>query len=159
MKFTFNGEAYCIQPLVVRWYGGFYSMFALRMPFSCQEQSCLRSKRPNRISDYIVIHFVCAWCNHSVKNGVFTKDSHFYAPSKTIHSQVKYIIMDYFDQEAKKLDTWLVYSKVTGKSLCYSAALSSFVVGVSEWMVTKIHTDYREVSFSMSMKKYGQWHV
>ena len=30
------------------------------------------------------------------------KDSHFHVPSKAIHSQVKHIIMDYFDQEAKK---------------------------------------------------------
>ena len=30
------------------------------------------------------------------------KDLHFYVPGKTIHSQVKYVIMNYFDQEAKK---------------------------------------------------------
>ena len=30
------------------------------------------------------------------------KDAHFYIPGKTIHSQAKYIIMDYFDQETKK---------------------------------------------------------
>ena len=40
--------------------------------------------------------------NHFVKNSVITKDSRFCIPDKTIHSQMKYIIMDYFDQEAKK---------------------------------------------------------
>ena len=77
-------------------------MFALRMPFICQEQSHLRSKQPNQISDYVIIQFVHALRNHSVKNGVFTKVWHFYAPGKTIHSQVKYIKMDYCGQEAKK---------------------------------------------------------
>ena len=74
-------------------------MFVLRMPFSCQERSCLRSKWANQISDYVVSYtFACAQRNHSVKNGVFTKDSHIYAPGKTIYIQVKY----YCDQEAKK---------------------------------------------------------
>ena len=36
------------------------------------------------------------------ENGIFTNVSHFYAPSKTIHSQAKFIIMYYCDQEAKK---------------------------------------------------------
>ena len=79
-------------------FGYYYSVFVLRMPFSCQEQSCLRSKRANQISDYVVIRFVRARHNHSVKNGVFIKDSHIYAPGKTIYIQVKY----YCDQEAKK---------------------------------------------------------
>ena len=30
------------------------------------------------------------------------QDLHFCVPSKTIHSQAKYIVMDYFNQEAKK---------------------------------------------------------
>ena len=79
-----------------------YSMFVLRVWFSCQEWSLLRSKQPNRISNDIVIHFIHTRCNHFVKNGVVTKDSRFCVPDKTIHSQMKYIIMDYFDQEAKK---------------------------------------------------------
>ena len=29
------------------------------------------------------------------------KDSHFYVSIKTIHNQVKYVVMDYHDQEAK----------------------------------------------------------
>ena len=74
----------------------------LRVQSSCQERSRLRSKQPNQISDYIVIHFIHARRNHFVKNGTITKDSRFCIPGKTIHSQAKYIIMDCFDQEAKK---------------------------------------------------------
>ena len=93
-------------------------MFTLRMPFSCQEWSHLRSKWANWISNYVVIGFVHTQRNHSVKNGIFTKDLHFYAPGKIIHSQVKYIIMDYFDQKKQRnLDTQLVYLKVTDKLL------------------------------------------
>ena len=87
------------------------------MTFSCQEWSRLRSKQPNQISDYFVIHFVHAWRNHSVKNGVFTKDTHFYAPGITIHNQVKYIIIDYCDQEAKKFRHSIILPKVTSKLL------------------------------------------
>ena len=52
-----------------------YSMFALRVQFNCQERSRLRSKRPNQISEYVVIWFIHAQRNHFVKNGVITKDS------------------------------------------------------------------------------------
>ena len=38
--------------------------------------------------------FMCTQRNHFVKNGIITEDSRFYVPSKTIHRQAKYIIMD-----------------------------------------------------------------
>ena len=44
-------------------------------------------------------------------------DSHFYASSKSIHSQAKEITMDYCDQDVKNLDIQLVYLKGTGKLL------------------------------------------
>ena len=47
------------------------------------------------------MRFIRAQCNHSVKNGIFTKDLHFYATSKNIHNQAKYIIMDYCDKKLK----------------------------------------------------------
>ena len=56
------------------------------------------------------MRFIRAQCDQSVKNGVFTKDLHFYAPSKNIHNQAKYIIihnqgkyiiMDYCDKKLK----------------------------------------------------------
>ena len=65
--------------------------------------SLFKIKVSKLISDYVVICFIRARCNHSVGNGILTKDLHFYAPSKTIHIQVKYIIMDYCDQEARRL--------------------------------------------------------
>ena len=61
-----------------------------------------------------------------------TKDSHFYAPGKTIHNQVKYIIMDHCDQEAKKFRHLI--SLPEGLLVSCSSngtALSSFVVGLS----------------------------
>ena len=61
---------------------------------STKERSRLGSKLPNWISDYIVICFICTRCNHFVKSGVFSKDLYFCVPSKTIHSEMKYIIMD-----------------------------------------------------------------
>ena len=36
------------------------------------------------------------------KNNIFTNDSYFYVPNRTIHRQTKYVTMDYFNQEAKK---------------------------------------------------------
>ena len=111
-----------------------YSTFALWMPFSCQEWSYLRSKQANQISDYVVTCYI----THSVIilwKMASLQDSHFYTPGKTIHSQVKYSIMDYCDQEAKNL---LV------SCLCYGTMLSSFVVGLSEWIIMKIHADYRK---------------
>ena len=107
-----------------------YNMFALRMRFSCQEWSRLRSKQPNRISDYIVIRFICALRNHFLKMASLQK-IYGCVPGKTIHSQAKYIIMDYCDQEAKKFRAWLVYPKaILVSCLCYGATLSFFVVGV-----------------------------
>ena len=50
-----------------------YYMLALRVRFSCQERSRLRSKRPNQISNYVVIRLIRARHNHFVKNGVATR--------------------------------------------------------------------------------------
>ena len=123
-----------------------YSMFALRMWFSCQEWSRLRSKRPNRINNYIVIRFIHALRNHFLKMASLQK-IYGCVPSKTIHSQAKYIIMDYCDQEAKKSRRTISLTVVS--RLCYGATLSSFVVDLSEWTIMNIRGDYREqVGFS-----------
>ena len=41
-------------------------MFVLKVRFSCQEQSHLKSKQQNRIGDYVVIHFIRTQRNHFV---------------------------------------------------------------------------------------------
>ena len=79
-----------------------YSMSALRVQFICQEQSHLRSKWPNPISNYVAI---CLFAQDIIifwKIASLQKDSQFYVHDKTIHSLAKYIIMDYFDQEDEK---------------------------------------------------------
>ena len=86
-----------------------YNTFALRVRFSCQEHSCLRSKLPNWISDYVAVRFIHARCKHFVKNSVFTKRFIFVFPVKLsigkqyIIMDYFIIIMDYFSQEARRL--------------------------------------------------------
>ena len=62
--------------------------------------------------------FIHARHKHLVKNGIFTKIfTLMYVTSKTIHSLPKYIIMDYFDQEAKKSRCSISLTKgIYGKS-------------------------------------------
>ena len=55
---------------------------------------------------------------------------HTCVPGKTIHSQAKYIMIDYCDQEAKKSTRSISLTVVS--CLCYGATLSSFVVGLLE---------------------------
>ena len=105
-----------------------YSTFALRVRFGCQEWSRLRLKRPNWISNYVVIRFIRTRHYHFGKYGIVRKNLCFCVPDKTIHSQAKYIIINYCDQEAR-----LLVSR-----LCYGTKLSYFVIGLSEWTIMNI---------------------
>ena len=61
-----------------------HSIFVVRSIFVVSHQ---RQKIFNVKFSQTMVCFICAQHNHSVKNGVFTKDLHFYAPDKTIYSQ------------------------------------------------------------------------
>ena len=62
------------------------------------------------------------------------KDSRFYAPIKTIHNQVKYVVMDYipWPKKLSNLNVQLIFNLRLPISCLYnSATFLSFVVGLS----------------------------